>query len=111
MASYALRSAFISSIMSAKESAVTGVAGAEGLIDARGVAGSMLGTFLCDEAGWVEIILSDVWDADARDGDIRGEIVGGCKGELTSSEGIGEPHISGNTSAPKKDGAIIYLGD
>lgn len=95
--------------MSAKESADTGIAGAKGLLGARGVAGSMLGTFLCNETNGG--ILSDVCDAEARDGDIRGEIVGGCKGELTSSKEIGELYISGNTSAPKKVGVAIYLGD
>lgn len=97
--------------MSAKESAVTGAAGTEGLLGARGVAGSMLGTFLCDETKGADDILRDVCDAEARDGDIRGEIVGGCKGELTNSKEFGELCISGNTSAPKKVGVAIYLGD
>lgn len=85
--------------------------GAEGLLGASGVAGSMLGTFLCDELNGLNGMFNDVWDAEARDGDIRGETVGGCKGELISSERTGELHISGNTSAPKKEGVAIYLGD
>ena len=88
---------------------MTKVIGDASFFGASGVAGSMLGTFLCviDGAG----ILSEVCDVDAREGDIKGEIVGGCKGEQISSDGIGELHISGKTSVPAKLGVFRNLGD
>jgi hypothetical protein len=44
---------------------------------------------------------------------MRGEIVGGCRGELISSEGIGEWHvfISRKTSATGKPKCPINLGE
>lgn len=65
---------------------MTAVIGAEGRRGASGVAGSMLGTFLWVWVGWEVTRWSEVWDAEAAVGDMRGEIVGGWRGEETSSE-------------------------
>jgi len=72
--------------MSAREFAVTRVSGAAGFCGADDVAGSMLGAFLWACTDTPEAF-NDVCEVEESKGDINGEMVGGCRGLLTSSLG------------------------
>jgi hypothetical protein len=96
--------------MSARVLAVTILRGADGFFEADGVAGSMLGAFLSE---CCDVMPSDVWEADASDGDINGEIVGGCRGLLTNSIPFGDAgqEIVGNPSILRNALAHANMGE